>query len=161
MNKEKLTKMIMKLFSLKGKIGYTEIDIAAWIDVLHKFEESALSKAFNACLQKEGFFEIKHVLDELRPNNKDVAMTEWEKVLRVAKDGGQGYKELSEATKHTLSLVGGLQKLRLSESDFTLNQMKKTFIEAFDVNNKKIVYNPDTKTYNFFNELANKKQIGG
>jgi hypothetical protein len=125
-----LKEMIKKLFALKGRSPEPYV-VAAWCEVLQKFDVKAVAQACNNALQKEGYFEIKMLLDELTPNNKDIAISEWDKVLRVAKDGGQGFSKLSNDARIALIGAGGIKKLQYSDSQYTVDKMQKDFIENY------------------------------
>jgi len=127
--------MVKKLFALKNKTP-DKFVVSTWCEVLKNYEIKQLAKAFNAVLKKDGFFEIKMILDELESSNKEAAVIEWDKVVRVAKDGGQGYDNLNQNTKLALKSAGGLNKLRFTESEYTLNEMRKIFIETFDIHKR-------------------------
>ena len=129
MDSKTLDIMIMKLFSLKGKTGTNKFDVATWRDCLKGFDKEAIKRAFNNCLQKDGFFEIKMVLDELIQPNELIAEREWAAIVKVANDGGHGFERINQETRTALQLAGGLQKLRHSGNDFTLREMKKTFLK--------------------------------
>ena len=81
---KKLDTMIMRLFALKGKTGYTKFDVETWREILKPYDEKKLTEAFSIAIQKEGFFEIKTVLDELKPNNEKIAINEWDKIMQIA-----------------------------------------------------------------------------
>lgn len=151
--------MIMRLFALKGKTGYTKFDVETWREILKPYDEKKLTEAFSIAIQKEGFFEIKTVLDELKPNNEKIAINEWDKIMQIARDGGQGYDRLSDASKSALRLAGGLQQLRTTESSYIRDNMQKLFIDNFDVENKKILFNENAKSYEFVKDFSDKFKI--
>jgi hypothetical protein len=142
----KIREMVKTLFALKGKAPdrYT-IDV--WTNVLIKYEVKDVANACNKSLQKSGYFEIKMLLDELTPNSRDIAISEWEKVLRVAKDGGQGHNNLSVSAKKALDSSGGLRKLQYSDSQYVVDKMRDEFIERYSrqdvVNNRLITSSAD------------------
>jgi hypothetical protein len=125
-----IKEMIKRLFALKGRSPEPYV-VGAWCEILKEFDIKAVAQACNNALQKEGYFEIKMLLDELTPNNKDIAISEWDKVLRVAKDGGQGLNKLSNQARLALLGAGGLRKLQYSDSQYTVDKMQKDFIENY------------------------------
>jgi hypothetical protein len=125
-----LKEMIKKLFALKGRSPEPYV-VGAWCEVLQKFDVKAVAQACNNALQKEGYFEIKMLLDELTPNIKDIAISEWNRAVQVAKDGGHGFSKLSSDTIKALRHAGGLRKLQYSGSQYTVDKMQKDFIENY------------------------------
>jgi hypothetical protein len=158
MQKVELSKMIMTLFALKGKTGYTDFDVEAWAEALKEYPKEQLETAFKACIQKPGFFEIKMVLDELQPNNQDLAIDEWDKCMQVAKDGGRGFDLLSDATKRALRAAGGLQQLRVTESEYTKNKMRENFIQVFDTSKTQIGFDNRQAT-ELLEELSERRKL--
>lgn len=132
--KQELDMLIMELFSLKGKTGYSEFDVATWRKHLQRFQIKDIKRAFSVCLKKEGFFEIKMVLEELEPNNRDWSFIEWENCVESARNGGA--IPLSCSAARALRIAGGMNKLRFTDSEFTLNRMREIFIEAYDITKK-------------------------
>jgi hypothetical protein len=146
----KIKEMMKKLFALKGRSPDPYV-IGTWCEILKTFDVKAIAQACNNVLQKEGYFEIKILLDELRPSNKDIAISEWDEVLNVAKDGGKGLDKLSVEARRALNSAGGLRKLQYTDSQYAVDSMKKQFIESYS--RKEIASNGE----NFFFVESNNK----
>lgn len=131
---EKLTKMIMKLFSLKGRTNYSRLDVMAWVDVLKKYDEKEINHAFNIVIYETGFLDVAAVLKILEPEEprEAMALITWERLIEIARAGGHASKEDRMGLSfRILEVLGGMSKLRFCSNDFILSQMKKNYIELY------------------------------
>ena len=129
---EKLSKMIMKLFSLKGRVNYSKIDLMAWTEQLKQFEEQQIQAAFSQVIRDPGFFDITKILELIEQPQKGAALAAWDGLIKAARAGGQVVEsEYNKLADDILYSLGGMGKLRTIENEFVLSQMKKDFIELY------------------------------
>lgn len=127
---DKLNLMIMKLFSLKGKTGYTEFDIQCWREVIQKYDINKIAIACNKCIRKKGFFEIEMLLEELDSNPVILVEKEWDRIWLMSHQYRADLKQLAPEVRKALDKAGGMQKLRTAKSDYERKQIKDKFFAA-------------------------------
>lgn len=124
----------MDLFSLKGRTGYSKIDVMAWAKQLQRFDQTEIERAFSQVIRRPGFLDIAEILGILDPAEPKEAMAliTWERLIDQARAGGQVPEREREAVPYQiLKILGGMDKLRTCANEFTLYQMKKNFIDIY------------------------------
>ena len=124
-DEKRLDAMLMRLFRLKGRT-FDAGTIEAWREVLIRFEEDDLRKAFGHCLQADGFFEIKMVLDQLHGSPEQAAEDAWRYVIRAVRDGKE-FKTLPPVIQETASKIGGWTEVRLGYATKIEESFKKAY----------------------------------
>lgn len=133
----KLTKMITRLFSLKGRQNYTKDDVIAWAEQLQRFDLQDIDRAFARVIRQPGFLDIGYILQILDPAEPrdSLALVTWERLVKIARAGGEADEvERQGLPFKILDILGGMGKLQRCENEFILSQMKKNYIDIYTDN---------------------------
>lgn len=72
-------------------------------------------------------------VEAVRGNPKQLAASEWQQLVDQMRSNSHDPTVLSDAGRNALRAAGGFKMLLHAESDFALNQVRKEFLEAFQL----------------------------
>ncbi len=116
---------LIKFFESKGR-NYSEITVAAWMEVLQGFNQNEVFKALNILKKKpDTFIDVGKVVEIIKSDDLPDA---WNMALTSARNGGR-YNITARIAK-SLNALGGMSRLMDASND-ELPWIKKEFDSAY------------------------------
>lgn len=99
-----------------------------YYEALKEYPDKDVISAINSCIKLQKFFPaISEIIQSLPKLSVGEA---WQRVLKVAENGGRGWEILSDIEIRTISDMGGLRKIQDGNIDY-LNLLEKEFSEIY------------------------------